>query len=130
MSKRTTKTRPGRLPDFPALADRAGAIKAQIAAATAALAPLQAELDTIRATFVAHGQTEADGAEYRATVSTYDRAPLDQAALLADYANKLLSEGVSERWIAGRKARHTGPAVTTHSLRVSALKARGVRSAA
>lgn len=130
MTKRTTKTRPAALPDWGALADEAGGLKAAIAEATAALKPLQSRLDDIRALYVANGVAEADGADYRATVSTYERTGLDHAELLADLSNKLVALGVKPAWIKARIAAHTSAPVTVHSLRVVGRKATGVRSAA
>lgn len=130
MTKRLTKTAPVALPDWGELADEAGRIKAAIAEATAAIKPLQSRLDDIRALYVANGVTEADGVDYRATVSTYERSGLDHAELLADLSNKLVSLGVKPAWIKARIAAHTSEPVIVHSLRVVGRKARGVRSAA
>lgn len=130
MTKRTTKTRPAALPDWGALADEAGGLKAAIAEATAAIKPLQSRLDDIRALYVANGIPEADGVDYRATVATYERTAIDYAALLADLSNKLVSLGVKPAWIKARIAYRTSAPVKVHSLRVVARKATGVRSAA
>lgn len=134
MTKRTHK-RPTLAPlapalDWPHLADEAGQIKAQIAAATAALAPLQDRLTDIRALAVAHGVREAEGEAYRLVVTTAEPTIIDADAIIADLQAMLIRKGTRQATIDRVVARHTSAGRPVHGLRVYGRKATGARAEA
>lgn len=80
-----SKARKAAVVETPAvLADTYGMLKAKIAEAEDAMAPLVAQMEECKKRLIASGLPEVDGSVYRVTVSVADRVTLDSRSIKAD----------------------------------------------